>query len=157
MELHSTSFSPGGWIPREHSGEGADRSPPLNWNGVPDGVGAFALIMDDPDAPPGLWIHWVLYNLPPELRELPAGVAPHPRLESGALQGVCWGVETFSRQGYAGPLPPPGPAHHYRFHLTALKAPLDLPAGATAAEVRAAMAGHSVAEATLIGLYQRRA
>ncbi len=155
MELHSNAFPPGGWIPRQHSGEGADLSPPLHWSGVPEGVGAFALIMDDPDAPPGLWIHWVLYNLPAELRELPAGLPPHPQLASGALHGACWGVESFRRQGYAGPLPPPGPAHHYRFRLSALEAPLKLAAGASAAEVRAAMEGHLIAEAELVGLYQR--
>ena len=155
MELRCNAFPPGGWIPREHSGEGTDLSPALRWSGVPQGVGAFALIMDDPDAPPGLWIHWVLYNLPPELRELPSGLPPLPRLENGAVHGVCWGVESFSRQGYAGPLPPPGPAHHYRFRLSALKAPLALPAGATAAQVRAAMAGLTLAEAELVGRYQR--
>ena len=90
---------------------------------MPEGVGAFVLIMDDPDAPPGLWIHWVLYNLPPELRELPPGLPPDERLANGALHGACWGVESFSRLGDAGPLPPPGPAHRYRFRLTALKAP----------------------------------
>jgi Raf kinase inhibitor-like YbhB/YbcL family protein len=157
MELRSDAFPPGGWIPRQHTGDGADLSPPLHWSGVPEGTGAFALILDDPDAPPGLWIHWVLYNLPPELRELVEGVGPQGLLENGALQGTCWGVESFERQGYAGPLPPPGPAHHYHFRLSALEAPLPLPAGATAAEVRAAMAGHTLAEAELIGRYQRGA
>lgn len=155
MHLHSDAFPPGGWIPREHSGEGDDLSPPLRWSGVPPGVGAFALILDDPDAPPGLWIHWVLFNLPPHLRELPAGLPADEQLDSGAIHGACWGVESFSRVGYAGPLPPPGPAHRYRFRLTALKAPLALPAKATAAEVRAAMAGLALAEAELVGRYQR--
>ncbi|MFN9546642.1 MAG: YbhB/YbcL family Raf kinase inhibitor-like protein [Cyanobacteriota bacterium] len=157
MDLHSDAFPPGGWIPRDHSGDGADRSPPLRWSDAPDEVGAFALIMDDPDAPPGLWIHWVLFNLPPHLRELPPGQLPLERLESGAQHGACWGVESFERLGYAGPLPPPGPAHRYRFRLTALDAPLPLPPGATAAAVRAAMAGHILAEAELVGLYQRHA
>jgi Raf kinase inhibitor-like YbhB/YbcL family protein len=157
MDLHSDAFPPGGWIPRDHSGDGADRSPPLRWSDAPDEVGAFALIMDDPDAPPGLWIHWVLFNLPPHLRELPPGQPPLERLESGAQHGACWGVESFERLGYAGPLPPPGPAHRYRFRLTALDAPLPLPPGATAAAVRAAMAGHILAEAELVGLYQRHA
>ena len=115
-------------------------------------MGAFALILDDPDAPPGLWIHWVLFNLPPEL---PAGFPPHGQLENGSLHGACWGVESFSRRGHAGPLPPPGPAHRYRFRLSALDAPLPLPPGATAAEVRAAMADHILAEAELVGRYQR--
>ena len=151
----SRSSPPGGWIPRQHSGEGDDLSPPLRWSGVPRGVGAFALIMDDPDAPAGLWIHWVLFNLPPDLRELPAAVPPVDQLDNGALQGASWGVRSFSRRGYGGPLPPPGPAHRYRFRLSALDGPLPLPAGTTAAQVRAAMAGHSLAEAELIGLYQR--
>lgn len=157
MELRSDAFPPGGWIPRQHTGDGDDLSPPLHWGGVPEGTGAFALILDDPDAPPGLWIHWVLYNLPPELRELPEGVGPQEQLENGALQGACWGVESFERLGYAGPLPPPGPAHHYRFRLSALNAPLLLPPGAIAAEVRAAMEGHILAEAELVGRYQRGA
>jgi phosphatidylethanolamine-binding protein (PEBP) family uncharacterized protein len=76
MELRSDAFPPGGWIPRQHTGDGADLSPPLHWSGVPEGTGAFALILDDPDAPPGLWIHWVLDNLPPELREVAEGVGP---------------------------------------------------------------------------------
>ncbi len=155
MELLSDAFPPGGWIPRQHTGEGADLSPPLRWSDVPQGVGAFALILDDPDAPAGLWIHWVLYNLPPELRALPEGLPPLPQLNNRALHGLCWGVESFSRTGYGGPLPPPGPPHHYRFHLTALETALPLPPGATAAEVRSAMAGHILAEATLVGLYQR--
>lgn len=155
MELHSSAFPPGGWIPRRHSGEGDDLSPPLHWSGVPEGTGAFTLILDDPDAPAGLWIHWVLYNLPAELRELPMGLPQVEQLENGGLQGACWGVQSFSRGGYAGPLPPPGPAHHYRFRLSALDAPLPLPAGASAAEVRTAMGGHILAEAQLVGRYQR--
>ncbi len=154
MELHSDAFPHGGWIPRRHSGEGDDLSPPLRWSDVPQGTGAFTLVMDDPDAPAGLWIHWVLYNLPPEVRDLPEGVPPLKQLDNGALHGASWGVKNFSRRGYGGPLPPPGPAHHYRFRLTALQAPLSLSAGATAAELRAAMAGHSLAEAELIGRYQ---
>ena len=155
MDLHSDAFPHGGWIPREHSGEGEDLSPPLRWSRVPEGVGAFALILDDPDAPPGLWIHWVLFNLPPELRELPAGLPPHGQLENGSLHGACWGVESFELLGYAGPLPPPGPAHRYRFLLSALDGPLPLPAGATAAQVRDAMVGHILEEAELVGRYQR--
>ena len=156
LDLLSDAFPPGGWIPQEHSGEGADLSPPLRWSAVPEGIGAFALILDDPDAPAGLWIHWVLYNLPPKQRHLPAGLPPDERLANGALQGVCWGVENFERLGYAGPLPPPGRAHHYRFHLYGLDAPLALPPGATARQVRAAAAGHTLAEAHLMGRYQRR-
>ncbi len=155
LDLLSDNFPPGGWIPREHTGEGDDLSPPLRWSDVPEGVGAFALLLEDPDAPPGLWIHWVLFNLPPQLRALPAGVPPLAQLDNSALHGACWGVDRFERQGYAGPLPPPGPAHRYHFRLFALDAPLPLPAGATAAAVRAAMAGHTLAEATLTGLYQR--
>ncbi|MFN7677292.1 MAG: hypothetical protein ACK5QW_01690 [Cyanobacteriota bacterium] len=80
---------------------------------MPEG-GGFVLIMDDPDAPSGLWIHWVLNTVPPDWREPPAGLPSHERLENGVLHGVCWGVDRFERLGYAGPLPPPGRAHRYR-------------------------------------------
>jgi Raf kinase inhibitor-like YbhB/YbcL family protein len=155
MELFSPAFAGGGPIPRIHSGEGEDLSPPLQWRNVPPGVVSFALILDDPDAPPGLWIHWVLYDLPAQLRALPAGLPRSERLEGGGVHGACWGVESFSRQGYHGPLPPPGPPHRYHFELSALDRHLHLPAGATAAAVRSAMAGHVLARAELVGLYGR--
>ncbi len=154
MQLRSTAFPSGGWIPRLHTGEGADLSTPLHWEGAPAETVAFALILDDPDAPAGLWIHWVLFDLPATLSSLPVGLERSAELGNGARHGCCWGVEQFSRQGYYGPQPPPGAVHHYRFQLTALDRQLDLPAGASAAEVRQAMDGHVLGQAELIGLYQ---
>ena len=155
MELHSSAFANDGWIPRRHSIEGGNVSPPLRWQGAPPATQAYALILDDPDAPAGLWIHWVVYGIPASVSALPAGVGQQERLANGASHGRCWGVERFSRLGYQGPQPPPGPAHRYRFELSALDAPLQLPPGLSAAELRRAMAPHLLARAELTGRYQQ--
>jgi hypothetical protein len=155
FRLESPAFADGAAIPREHTADGRDLSPPLRWSGAPADTGAFALILDDPDAPPGLWIHWVLFDIPAATTALPAGVPRRPQLPDGSRQGRCWGVQRFERLGYYGPEPPPGPAHRYHFTLTALARPLGLGADASAAEVRAAMAGHLLAETRLTGLYAR--
>lgn len=157
MELLSSAFRDGDWIPRSHTGEGDDHSPPLHWQGAPAGAVTYALILDDPDAPAGLWIHWVLYDIPGDSSCLPAALERLDQLANGARQGSCWGVDRFSRRGYHGPQPPPGPPHRYRFQLSALDRRLDLPPGATAAEVRRAMEGHVLAQAELTGLYQHHA
>lgn len=154
MELLSSAFDHGAWIPRIHTGEGEDLSPPLQWRDAPAGTVTYVLILDDPDAPAGLWIHWVLYDLPASITALPEGLERVDVLAHGARQGSCWGVDSFSRRGYHGPQPPPGPPHRYRFQLSALDTRLGLPAGATAAAVRQAMAGHVLAQVELIGLYQ---
>lgn len=157
MELHSSAFDHGGWIPRIHTGEGEDLSPPLQWRDAPAGTVSYALILDDPDAPAGLWIHWVLYDIPASITALPAGLEREDVLPHGSRHGSCWGVDRFCRRGYQGPQPPPGPPHHYRFQLSALDTRLALPPGATAAAVRQAMAGHVLAQVELIGLYQHHA
>jgi Raf kinase inhibitor-like YbhB/YbcL family protein len=149
--LSSAAFESGGVIPRQFSCEGSDISPALKWNDPPVGTESFALIVDDPDAPAGTWVHWVLYNLPATARELPEAMAKDAELPGGA----CHGRNDFRRLGYGGPCPPPGPAHHYHFKLYALDRKLDLKPGATKAEVEEAMAGHILAKAELIGLYRR--
>lgn len=154
MQLSSTAFPSGGWIPRLHTSDGADLSPPLQWQGAPAETVSLVLILDDPDAPPGLWIHWVLFDLPAALSSLPEGLERSAELANGARHGSCWGVDQFSRRGYYGPQPPPGPVHHYRFQLSALDCRLGLPAGSTAAQVCQAMEGHVLRQAELIGLYQ---
>jgi Raf kinase inhibitor-like YbhB/YbcL family protein len=154
MELLSSVFTDGGWIPRRYTAEGENLSPPLHWQGAPNGTQVYSLILDDPDAPAGLWIHWVLYDIPASVTALPEGVEHHDQLANGARQGRCWGVDHFSRHGYQGPQPPPGPPHRYRFQLNALDAPLALPPGATAAVVRQALARHQLAQAELIGRVQ---
>lgn len=113
------------------------------------------MILDDPDAPAGLWVHWMLFDIPADVHELPAGLPRSATLENGSRHGSCWGVTSFSRVGYQGPMPPPGPPHRYRFSLRALDRKLALPAGATAAEVRAAMGKHALAKSVLTGVYGR--
>jgi Raf kinase inhibitor-like YbhB/YbcL family protein len=151
FQLTSPAFEAGGMIPRRFSCEGSDVSPALKWNDPPAGTESFALIVDDPDAPAGTWVHWVLYNLPATARELPESMAKDPELPGGARHGR----NDFRRLGYGGPCPPPGPAHHYHFKLYALDRKLELKPGATKAEVERAMEGHVLAEAELIGLYRR--
>jgi Raf kinase inhibitor-like YbhB/YbcL family protein len=155
MQLTSPAFTHEGDIPRKHTCDGEDSSPALSWSDSPDGVKSYALIMDDPDAPPGTWVHWVLYNLPAGEEGLPQGVPKQERLDSGAVHGKCWGVDSFSRIGYFGPCPPPGAPHRYYFRLYALDAKLDLPNGATKDQVLAAMEGHILGQAELMGRYGR--
>jgi hypothetical protein len=155
MELVSSAFDADGRIPTDHTCDGEDVSPPLKWDGVPEGVESFALIMDDPDAPPGTWVHWVLYGLPADARSLEAHLPKTEILETGATQGACWGVSSYSRVGYYGPCPPPGGPHRYFFRLFALDTTLDLPAGQTKDELLRAMEGHVLARAELIGRYGR--
>lgn len=145
MELHSDSFRPGGTIPVEHTADGDDVSPPLTWSGAPAGTHAFALIVHDPDAPRGDWVHWVLYDLAPDAHAL----------SEGASDGGRRGKNDFGRLGWGGPSPPPGSPHHYVFELVALDAKLGLPEGATRDEVEHAMRGHELARAKLTGTYGR--
>jgi hypothetical protein len=155
MEITSEEFDPGGTIPARSTCDGDDVSPALEWGGVPEGARSLVLIMDDPDAPPGTWVHWVLYDLPPDGGGLAGGIAEKERLEDGSVHGACWGVKSFSRIGYHGPCPPPGRPHRYVFKLYALDAKLDLPPRKTVAEIEQAMKDHVLAEATLTGLYGR--
>lgn len=153
MQLHSPAFADGAAIPTQYTGEGRDLSPPLRWSSLPHGVGSLCLILDDPDAPAGLWVHWVLYDIPPQASGLPEGLPRCPRLADGSCQGRCWGVHHFPRLGYYGPQPPPGPAHRYRFTLTALSQPLGWAPGANAPRLRQAIAPLSLEEAVLWGTY----
>jgi len=150
--LTSSAFTEGAPIPAKHTCDGADVSPPLAWSGAPSGAAAFALIMDDPDAPAGTWVHWVLYDLPARSSALAENVAKTEALKDGAVQGR----NDFPRTGYGGPCPPPGKAHRYFFKLYALDAPLGLKPGATKRDVERAMQGHVLATAQLMGTYARR-
>jgi Raf kinase inhibitor-like YbhB/YbcL family protein len=151
FELTSTAFSVGKAIPRKFTCDGPDVSPTLAWTEPPAKTQSFALIMDDPDAPVGTWVHWVLYGLPADTRELPEGVAKQEQLPNGARQGR----NDFRKIGYGGPCPPPGKPHRYFFKLYALDTKLDLKAGATKPDVESAMKGHILAQAELIGTYGR--
>jgi Raf kinase inhibitor-like YbhB/YbcL family protein len=154
--LTSPAFENGAVIPKAHTCDGEDSSPTLRWSGWPEGTKSFALIMDDPDAPMGTWIHWVIYDLPAGRRDIAGGLAKTGEVLDGAKQGACWGVDSFERVGYHGPCPPPGWPHHYHFKLYALKKTLGLPASATKAEVLAAMKGAVLAETELVGVYERK-
>ena len=155
--LTSPAFQQGDRIPTQYTCEGEDLSPQLQWSSVPEGSRSFALSCLDPDAPPGTWVHWVLYDLPADTTELDKGVPKNKILDNGALQGACWGVDSFSRVGYFGPCPPPGHGdHRYYFRLYALDVEsLSLPPKATWAEVEKAMVGHTLATAELMGKYSR--
>ena len=151
LSLSSPVFQEGEKIPVKYTCDGQDMSPPLMWGEPPPGTQALALIMDDPDAPGGVFTHWVIFNLPVDSRELPEAVPRENQLENKALQGMTG----FGRVGYGGPCPPTGPAHHYLFSLYALDQPLDLNAGASKKQVLDAMQGHILAQGQLTGIYQR--
>jgi Raf kinase inhibitor-like YbhB/YbcL family protein len=149
--LLSSAFAQGGEIPVVYTCDGDDISPPLRWGRAPGGTECYALVCEDPDAPAGTWVHWVVYNIPADRTSLPEGVEAVEELEDGTLQGTnSWG-----RLGYGGPSPPSG-THRYYFRLYALDGLLDLPAGADAEGLRDAMEGHVLAEAELMGRYSRR-
>jgi Raf kinase inhibitor-like YbhB/YbcL family protein len=152
IKVTSTAFQEGGMIPQQYTCDGANISPPLSWTGVPGGVKTLALITDDPDAPKGVFTHWVLFNLPASSRELPENVPAQERLPDDAKQGT----NSFKKIGYGGPCPPSGDeAHRYFFKLYALDTELALDAGATKEQLLKAMDGHIVAEGQLMGRYKR--
>ena len=150
IRVTSPAFSEGASIPADHTCDGADISPPLQWSGVPPETKSLALIADDPDAPGGDWVHWVLYDLPPEVAQLPPAVPATARIPAGGTQGKT----DFGRHGYGGPCPPRG-THRYFFKLYALDTLLRLEPGATKKELLKAMQGHILAEGQLMGKYQR--
>jgi Raf kinase inhibitor-like YbhB/YbcL family protein len=152
MKVTSSAFQAGQAIPTKYTCEGEDISPPLQWSGVPAGAKSLALICDDPDAPVGRWVHWVLYDLPVMTTDLAEKVPASETLSFGAKQGT----NDFKRIGYGGPCPPPGKPHRYYFRLYALDADLLLKPGASKQELLRAMDGHILAEAQLSGIYQRK-
>ncbi len=151
FELKSAAFTTGSNIPKEFTCDGPDVSPALSWSEPPAGTQNLALIMDDPDAPVGTWVHWVLYDLPASERELAEGVPKEEELKNGARQGR----NDFQRIGYGGPCPPPGKPHRYFFKLYALDAKTNLTPGATKQELERAIEGHVLAKTELIGCYGR--
>lgn len=152
FELRSTAFEPGSEIPVKHTCDGPDISPPLSWTGAPETAKSLALIVDDPDAPAGTWVHWVVYDIPATLPGLPAGVC-----SKGQVPGVgTQGVNDFGRVGWGGPCPPHGRAHRYVLTLYALDTELALPARKTKQDVLTALDGHVLGRAELIGRYRRR-
>ena len=151
IELKTTSFTPGGFIPKRFTCEAADVSPALAWTDPPLGTQSFAIIEDDPDAPSGTFVHWVVYDLPAAYRKLPEALSRNDQMPDGGRQGT----NDFSRTGYSGPCPPPGRPHRYFIRLYAVDAILNLRPAATRKEVDAAMQGHILAQAELMGRFAR--
>jgi len=150
MRLESTAFSDGASIPNRYTCDAQDVSPPLRWSGLPEGTKSLALIVDDPDAPGGTWVHWVYYDIPADRTELPEGVPPRDHPNLGGTQGR----NDFNKIGYGGPCPPGG-THRYFFKLYALDTQLGLPPGATKSEVLQNIEGHVMGQSALMGKYER--
>jgi Raf kinase inhibitor-like YbhB/YbcL family protein len=150
MKLTSPAFEEGGMIPEKYTCDGADLSPALKWDSLPEGTKSLALICDDPDAPMGTWVHWVYYDIPASTEGVPENVAADDRPDIGGTQGI----NDFRRIGYGGPCPPGG-THRYYFKLYALDALLNLPPGATKKQLENAMENHIVGRVQLMGKYRR--
>ncbi|MBI2486098.1 MAG: YbhB/YbcL family Raf kinase inhibitor-like protein [Deltaproteobacteria bacterium] len=137
-------------IPKKYTCDGPNISPPLSWDSVPGGTKSLALICDDPDAPRGTWVHWVIFNLPANMNDLTENIPPQQTLPNGAKQGR----NDFGKIGYGGPCPPGG-THRYYFKLCALDEEINLEPGTTKAELLKAMDGHTLAKGQLMGKYKR--
>jgi Raf kinase inhibitor-like YbhB/YbcL family protein len=151
IKLTSPAFTEGEAIPAKFTCDGSNVSPALEWTDAPAGTKSLALICDDPDAPIGTWVHWVLYGLSPARNRLPEGVPADETLEDGASQGK----NDFKKIGYGGPCPPGGKPHRYFFKLYALDVEPDLKPGASKKDVEKAMKGHILAQGQLMGRYRR--
>lgn len=151
IQISSGAFANEGFISQKYTCDGENISPPLTWKNIPSGTKSIAIINDDPDAPVGTWVHWVIYNIPPNISGLPEGIKPIEKLPDGTMQGRnSWG-----KIGYGGPCPPSG-VHRYFFKIYALDKMLDLKPGATKEELLKAMKGHILAEGQFYGKYSRK-
>ena len=151
ISITSSAFTEGSMIPKRYTCDAEDVSPDLTWTGVPEGTKSLALICDDPDTPMGTWVHWVLFNLPPNISNLHAEIPSEKTLKNNARHGK----NDFGKFGYGGPCPPGG-THRYFFKLYALDTALELPSGATKEEVLKAMEGHVLGQTELMGVYSRK-
>jgi Raf kinase inhibitor-like YbhB/YbcL family protein len=151
IKITSSAFQQEGMIPSKYTCDGADVSPPLQWDEIPEDTKSIALINDDPDAPMGTWVHWALYNLPADTKELAENIPPEETLPNGAKQGIT----DFGRIGYGGPCPPSG-THRYFFKIYALDSQLELESGANKNQLLKAMEGHILAQGELMGKYKRQ-
>lgn len=151
MKLTSNEFKDGQTIPVQFTCKGRNISPELSWDGVPDSARSLALIVDDPDAPGGTWVHWVVYNIPVSRRSFDENIPKTGKLDDGTLQGT----NDFKNIGYGGPCPPPGPAHHYHFKIYALDTLFTSAPGLTKARLLDLMKGHIIGQSELTGLFRR--
>jgi Raf kinase inhibitor-like YbhB/YbcL family protein len=151
LNVTTDAFAAGATIPEQYTCSGANKSPALKWTGAPATARSFALITDDPDAPRGTFVHWVVFDIPATVTSLPEDVPRTETIAGGGTQGD----NGAGKLGYFGPCPPPGKVHHYHFRLFALDSTLGLKPGADADAVRSAMNGHTVASGELIGTYSR--
>jgi Raf kinase inhibitor-like YbhB/YbcL family protein len=150
LALSSSAFQHQGTIPERYTCSGSNQSPSLNWTGIPRSTRSLSLILDDPDAPMGTFVHWVVYNISPAIKGLPEAVSPSAAAGIGEQ-----GVNGRGEVGYTGPCPPPGKPHHYQFRLYALDRRLELQPGATKQQLEAAMKGHLLGSAELVGIFTR--
>ena len=150
IQITSTAFADGGLIPSQYTCDGEDISPPLTWSGIPDETKSLALISDDPDAPGRTWVHWVVYDLPPDSTGLPEGIPATETISGGGTQGKT----DFGRIGYGGPCPPSG-THRYFFKLYALDTTLSLLPGTDKAQLESEMDGHILAQTELMGKFSK--
>ncbi|MGC9516416.1 MAG: YbhB/YbcL family Raf kinase inhibitor-like protein [Methanomicrobiales archaeon] len=151
FKLTSSAFTQGKAIPQKYTADGEDISPPLSWTSAPDDTKSFTIICEDPDAPGGTFIHWIVFNIPGNATELPEGITNQETLDNGAIQGI----NDFNSIGYGGPAPPTGETHRYAFKIYALDIELNLESGSTIQQVNTAMEGHILAQAQLTGRYGR--
>ncbi len=151
ISIKSPAFGEGQMIPGEYTCDGANISPELSWSGLPGGAVSIALICDDPDAPMGTWVHWVIYNIPASSQKLDAGIPMKKELPGGMMQGT----NSFPHTGYGGPCPPGG-THRYYFKIYALDTMLPAGQGSTKENLLHAMGNHILAEGRLMGRYSRQ-
>ena len=151
IKITSTAFKDSSMIPKKYTCDDLDVSPPLAWDAAPEGTKSLALISDDPDAPVGTWVHWIIYNIPPNTRALPEALPTDKILKDGTRQGT----NDFRRIGYGGPCPPGG-THRYYFKLYALDKEMAVDPGMTKALLLKAIEGHVLAEGQLMGKYKRQ-
>ncbi|MFP4498570.1 MAG: YbhB/YbcL family Raf kinase inhibitor-like protein [Vulcanimicrobiota bacterium] len=151
LSLSSPSFDEGDKIPRRFTGDGENVSPPLEWENIPEDTESLVLICDDPDAPGGRWVHWVLYNIPPARTHIEENIPLKDQLSDGSMHAK----NSWERTNYIGPSPPPGPEHRYFFKLFALDKTIQLSPGASVKEIESEMADHILGKAELMVVYGR--
>ncbi len=146
LHISSTVFNDNESIPRKYTCDGENINPSLSFSGIPEETKSLALIIDDPDAPVKTWVHWIIFDIPPQFDQIPEGSPPPSSIQ---------GLNDFGNNSYGGPCPPSGQEHRYFFKLYALDTILELSSGTTKATLEAAMEGHIIAQTSLVGKYSR--